>query len=362
MDLQHPVWGVKLFHYGTDKCAFAFRMHHVLSDGQGILLAISNWSAGFNGSGKAVKRAPNPLFDKPPPAPLPPSREEWSSYIKQFYQDVSQYGSVRKSPWFNSDEKNQNGVWHKQASTSKLIPITELRRCKAAIGCNNVNDIAVAMITGAFSRVLKAKNCELDEYFCYMIPKSYRTAQDPDLCNRIDFLHVYVPTSIESLLERSHKVSELMGKAKTKPHGDVPYRRRMSLVNVWDLRRDADAAFLRRTHAVISNIPEPPNPITFGPIKTTSYSGFGPLSSVGALFFTLVTQQGRISLSVQMDEDRGPSATEFYAAGTAKELCDAFDAEYEELGRIVSEIEKSNGVKVVRKTESEVSPGVEARL
>jgi hypothetical protein len=144
-----------------------------------------------------------------------------AAWVKGAEDNASKYGAVRKSPWHPDEQKRKDGVFSKQAHNSQPLPISVLRRCKAAIGCENVNDIVIAMVTGAFARVMKAKGMALDEYFCFAIPKSYRSVSDPDLCNRVGWFTIYCPSFVQDLAERSKLLTKIMRDAKAGKDADT---------------------------------------------------------------------------------------------------------------------------------------------
>lgn len=249
------------------------------------------------------------------------------------------YGAVRKSPLHDTESKRKNGVFGKQTATSTLLSIPELKKCKTLVGCDAVNDIIIAMVAGAFMRMLKTNGYPMDEYFGFSVPKSYRTAEHPDLSNNVGWYVIFVPSTIASIADRACAVSKIMREAKNSKDADIGYALTRSQVHVWDLDREAQTALGARLIANVTNLPQPINPIRFGPAQMANYVPLAPIGSPGTVNVAVCPVDGKVMyMSAQFDKDV-EAKTGFFKPGAAKELCAAFEAEYKELLDVASRIE-----------------------
>ena len=58
---------------------------------------------------------------------------------------------------------------------------------------------------------------------------------------------------------------------------------------------------------------------------------------------SLLTNEGKMVMVAQMEEDREAGKGNFYARGAAREFCDAYEAEFRMLQQEIASLEKGGG-------------------
>lgn len=171
--------------------------------------------------------------------------------------------------------------------TWRSIPLHEVKAVKAALGCT-VNDVVMAMCTGALRRYLLEHDALPDAPLSAMIPVSTRTGGESDpWTNRVSSIFVEIPTHLHDPVDRIAAVGAAMLDGKHR-HDLLPAELILEAASLAPGLIAQQAARLamnpRITNAgrtpaniTISNVPGPREPLCLGDAPVRHYI---PVSTV----------------------------------------------------------------------------------
>jgi WS/DGAT/MGAT family acyltransferase len=182
------------------------------------------------------------------------------------------------------------------------LPLAELRRVKSALG-GTVNDVVLALCSGALRRYFEARDERVEESLVASIPISVRTEeQKGTLGNRVSFMAATLENQIADPVERLRRISAGTAGA-TERHNAIGAD---ALQNVQEFVPPAVFARAMRLYSrtklanrlrpvanlVISNVPGPPVPLySYGAKMVASYP-MGPLMDGLRLNITVTSYDG----------------------------------------------------------------------
>jgi WS/DGAT/MGAT family acyltransferase len=182
------------------------------------------------------------------------------------------------------------------------LPLAELRRVKSTLG-GTVNDVVLALCSGALRRYFEARDERVEESLVASIPISVRTEeQKGTLGNRVSFMAATLENQISDPVERLRRISAGTAGAKER-HNAIGAD---ALQNVQEFMPPAVFARAMRLYSrtkladrlrpvanlVISNVPGPPVPLySYGAKMVASYP-MGPLMDGLRLNITVTSYDG----------------------------------------------------------------------
>jgi diacylglycerol O-acyltransferase / wax synthase len=208
LDPDSPLWETYLIDGLADgRAAILSKIHHCMIDGVSGVRVLEIFSDGASGSAPAAA---------PPPAPTghgATGARPWS--VQAAVEAVSTMTRWALEPAsqlpFNAPVSGDRRLRWAVLSLEQILAV------RGAVGCK-VNDVVLAVITGALRRWLEAHEVATDGLRVRaMVPVSMRTAdQHLTLGNVVSAMFPMLPVDVADPLERLHKVAGHMGELKTR--------------------------------------------------------------------------------------------------------------------------------------------------
>lgn len=185
--------------------------------------------------------------------------------------------------------------------TFRSVPLSAIKDVKKALGVT-VNDVVVAMATGALRQYLLDHDALPDQPLVAMVPVSIREIDDDPWTNRVSSIFAKLPTDLDDRADRVAAIGQTMAEAK-EAHDLLPAELLLESASVTPGRLGLQAARVitnprvvnlapQPANVVISNVPGPREPLGLGPAAVRHYI---PVS-------TIVDGQG-LNITVQSYHD-----------------------------------------------------------
>jgi diacylglycerol O-acyltransferase len=191
-----------------------------------------------------------------------------------------------------------------------------IKSLKDATGCT-VNDIVMAICTGALREYLLRHDALPDEPLRAMVPVSIRTGEEEDpWTNRVGGIIADLPTNCDDPLERLRRCHEAMNEAKQQmdilPAEDIaelaqvaPPLAATAAMRLQSRLRIADRMNLP-TNVVISNVPGPRDTLYFAGSKMTNYIPVSTITDDMGLNITVHSYVDRLDFGLIADRELVP--------------------------------------------------------
>ena len=222
-------------------------------------------------------------------------------------------------------------VGHNRVFDARLFELEEIKAMKNA-GNVTINDIAVAIVSGALRRYLQAHNELPEESLLASMPVNMRArVGETNDNNQVGAMSGSLHTNIADPLERLHAIKKSLDDAKA--YIDTPLVSIMKLPGALPpmIAKPLTRAYVRNKltrqlpmgqATVITNVPGPPFPLYCAGAKMMRFYPLGLINPGLGLFHAVFSCSGQISISVLADRDQMPDP-EFYTQ--------CLDASYDEL-------------------------------
>lgn len=263
---------------------------------------------------RAIRTAPRTLanLDAHPTMRGLPGARLVSRVASRVTSTVGRDGGTLERPRMQAPRTPFNGpiTPHRRVSLMTL-PLADVKRIKDANG-TTVNDVVVALCTGAIRRWLSAHDALPDDPLLAMIPVSVRTPEERGTFgNRISMMIVPIPTEQPDPADRLQACHEALRSAKERHHA-------MPASLLQDANEFIPPALFARTarvlmaasthdamspsvNVVISNVPGSPTPMYFaGATLVAQYPVSTILDGIG-LNFTVLSYQDRLDFGLVAD-------------------------------------------------------------
>lgn len=198
----------------------------------------------------------------------------------------------------------------------RSVSLEDIKTIKTAAGVT-VNDIVMAVSTGALRRYLQARDCLPDQPLRAMVPVSTRTGDEVDIwTNRVSALFVSLPTGEDDPLERIRVMSEAMVEAKEQ-FDLVPADAIVDLAGLSSPALAAQAARLASSlhladqttfpvNVVISNIPGPRESLYLAGSELQHYFPVSTISEGIGLNITVHSYRDHLDIGLVADRQLVP--------------------------------------------------------
>ncbi len=372
LDRSRPLWEFT-FVEGLDTLrlvkpgaiAVISKIHHVAIDGMagaGILGILFDMTPD-------TKKIPEPKPWKPQPLPNLAAliakssasfaktplkfpkiiKDTLTATLKTGFLTRAQHLDLPTAP-FSAPHTPLNGIISaKRRWNTTLLELDRVKKLKNVMG-TTVNDVLLAICAGALRRYLEEKGKLPRKPLVAMVPVSTRKQEDKKDGNRLSAMLVQLATDIEDPIERLEAIHENAVRGKT-------YQGAMGAETLADLASAVPFGFanqaaqlysrynLAKLHnpvfnVVITNVPGPPMPIYLHGHKLHSIAGMAPIIDGMGLIITILSYDGKITISPTSDAKSMPDINTFseYILESANEL-----------EKLVLKYEKEKGKKKVRK-------------
>jgi diacylglycerol O-acyltransferase len=233
--------------------------------------------------------------------------------------------SAPPTPWNASVTPNRRFAM-------RSVSLANVKVLKDATG-GTINDIVMAMCTGALREYLIIHDCLPEEPLRAMVPVSIRTGDEEDVwSNRVSAIVAELPTNCDDPVERVALCREAMTQAK-RQFELVPAETMMEASQVTSPVIAASAIRLvsrlkladrvnSPINVVISNVPGPREPLYFAGAKLDAYIPVSTISDGIGLNITVHSYEDRLDIGLISDRELIP------------DLWDLVDLHVDEIARL----------------------------
>lgn len=259
---------------------------------------------------------------------------------------------------FTAPSTPLNGIISAQRKwNTTILSLERVKKLKTIMG-TTLNDIVLAICSGALRRYLDEKTKLPKKPLVAMVPISTRSDNSEQSGNQLSAMLIQLATDIEDPIERLEKIYENTIRGKTyqgamgakslaELAGAVPFgiaNQAARLYSRFNLAKMHNPVF----NVVITNVPGPQMPIYLDGHKMHSIMGMAPIIDGMGLIITVLSYNGNITISPTSDFNSMPDLNIFsnYILEAANEL-EASVLEYEKEGKkkkakVVSKASKGN--------------------
>ncbi|MDF1699090.1 MAG: wax ester/triacylglycerol synthase family O-acyltransferase [Saprospiraceae bacterium] len=354
LDQSRPLWSFT-FVEGLDNLsqvkkgsvAIISKVHHVAIDGMagaGLLAVLFDF-------GPKAGEIPPPKPYKPKPVPNEISlmlksglgfakdplkfprimKESLEATVRAGFVTRAQHLDLPTAP-FTAPKTPLNGIISAERKwNTSIISLSRVKRLKNIMG-TTVNDILLAICSGAIRRYLKEKKKLPKKPLVAMVPISTREKEGGIDGNQLSAMLVQLATHIEDPIERLEKIYENTIKGKTYQGAtgaktlsnlaeSVPFgvaNQAARLYSRFHLSKMHNPVF----NVVITNVPGPQIPIYMHGHKLLHIMGMAPIIDGMGLIITILSYGDEITISPTTDKYSMPDSTAFsnYILDAANEL------------------------------------------
>lgn len=206
-------------------------------------------------------------------------------------------------------------VADKRVAWTPTVPLSEIKALGAASG-RTVNDVMLAVITGAFRRQLDDLDCAVDDVVV-IVPVNLRAAQAPlpsGLGNNFGLVFVPLPTGEADPLRRDARVKERMDRIKGSREGvfihamlQVMGQIPRGLQNAWI------DSFASKATAIVTNISGPSHEVQVAGVPVAGAMVWVPVTGPVGLGLSIVSWAGQVSVGLICDAQLMPDPQRFLA-------------------------------------------------
>jgi diacylglycerol O-acyltransferase len=231
------------------------------------------------------------------------------------------------------------------------LPMSDIRLVKAAFPDETINDIALAIVSGALRRYLKSKDELPDDSLVAAVPIDVRDKEDHRIRgNRISITNISLRTDIADPLQRLRAVHReaLAGKAYARTLGKNIVNEVLDNlyagVVAWGVRTAVESGLLEKfppaNNTIVTNVPGAPVPLYLCGARLVDSFGMGPLIPNTGLFHTVSTTYDFLTVAFTADRQKMEDP-DFYVQCLEEafiELLDAVRAELEQRAKMDSAV------------------------
>ena len=336
---DRPLWQYTMVE-GLDKDRFALvlRVHHAMLDGVAGLGLLAAMLSMQPTSAPPLQPAPR---SEPPPSRIGLVAEMAGDRAKEIAHAWKDLLARSKEPREAMVEARsavsgmlatlKDGLWPaaktainpdrvspRRAFAGRRISREGVDRVRSALG-GTINDVVLAIVTGALRRYLGRRGDELSRLhpFRALVPVNLRPhlGQSSPMGNQVALVLAPLPIrevdpreryravcrATEELKHRSH---EIEGTALLERIADVAMPSLVSTIFLTAMR-------LRSFNVVATNVPGPPFPLFLGPAKLEEIYGLVPLFSHQGLGIVILSYDDSIFFGLVSDPDAVPDAERF---------------------------------------------------
>jgi hypothetical protein len=191
---------------------------------------------------------------------------------------------------------------------SEPIALEDVKLVKNRTG-TTVNDVLVAVLTGALRRYMIAHNDDpTGKEIRAMVPVNIRPITDKiELGNQWALIYLTLPVGIEDPLDRLFEVKRRMDQIKRSPEALVTYQIIAGLGLVPnEIANKIKEYFASKASAVLTNVPGPPQKLYFGGTLLDKMVFWVPQSGSIGLGLSILSYGGEVTIGVMADDHSVP--------------------------------------------------------
>jgi len=198
--------------------------------------------------------------------------------------------------------KGELGI-RKSVAFSEPIPVPDIKDIGRYFNAT-INDILVAMVTGALRRYLQQCNNLVGDLDIRMaMPVNIRPLDSEiELGNQFSLILVSLPVHIDDPVLRIREVQRRISDLKEAPDAAVAYAMLNALgVSSAKLAKTAATMFANKTTGVMSNVPGPRQPLFFSGKEIKNIMFWVPRIGGLGLGISIISYNGNVSLGIATD-------------------------------------------------------------
>lgn len=309
LDMRRPLWRMYVIDRPAAGSMVLFRVHHALADGFALLGVLGSICDGGPSQVNVVPRRARGLQAGAVRGSL--------KALGHLVTSPADPATMLKHPPGND----------KRVAWSEPIALADVKAIARASSAT-VNDVLVALVTGALARHLRRKGDHVDEHEIHaMVPVNLRRGgESASVGNEFGLVILGLPIGIVDPVARIEAVKMRMEEIKGTPEAGVAH----GLLRVigWAPRKIEDAAvafFGRKTSLVLTNVPGPEKHVSFAGHRVSRIMFWVPQASRMGLGISIFSYAREITIGVISDAQiiRYPDAliADLHAEMASLEAC-----------------------------------------
>ena len=354
LDPAHPLWQIRLIEHYEGGSALIVRIHHCIADGialNSVLMSIAdggtdlrrpelddkddvhggNWLAGavvkplteltvkaIGMYGDGVVKSMQ--FLAHPQRPL----AESVKLGRAGYQVLRDAAALALLADDSPTLLKGNLSGRKVVAWCEPVPLAQVKAVGKALNCS-VNDVLLACVAGSIGGYMRDRGEDpAGKEIRAMVPVNLRPLEDAwQLGNRFGLAPVVLPIGIENIVECVYAVRERMRELKGSYQPLLAYALlAVSGVLTKSLQDELSDLFLKKTTAVMTNVPGPTEPIVFCGSTLRQSIFWVPSSGNVGVGVSIVSYAGGVQFGLITDSQRCPDP---------QKIIDRFTPEFERL-------------------------------
>ena len=357
LDHAHPLWQAHLIEHYEDGSALICRIHHCIADGialQAVLLSIADGGTELHPAepGDAAVAADGHDGDWLVDAVVKPLTEASVKAIGMYGDGVvkaMQFLAHPQEPLAGSVQSARAGVQvlrdaaalallpedsptllkgklsgRKVVAWCEPVPLDQVKAIGKALNCS-VNDVLLSCVAGSIGHDLRERGDDpAGKEIRAMVPVNLRPLSEAwQLGNRFGLAPLLLPIGIDNPVERLYAVRERMHRLKDSYQPLLAYALlAVSGMLTKPLQDALSDLFLRKTTAVMTNVPGPAAPIKFCGSSLRQAISWVPTSGEVGVGVSIVSYAGGVQFGLITDSWRCPNP---------QAIIDRFAPEFEKL-------------------------------
>ncbi|KAI8372482.1 hypothetical protein BD560DRAFT_434364 [Blakeslea trispora] len=319
-DYTKPLWELHAISgLEGDRCAFFWKAHHSLADGEGFIRALLSTTS----LGSTLKKLEEQsVIDHKQhskntikPAHVIPK------HIKNLLPDfiVEAISFIYVDLYYKGLQSHE-----KEMAWSNDVSIKDIKLVRQAFG-GTLNDVMLAAITRCIKHYLEGVvGKRQDDYINFLIPVSLRQPDDWRFCNVVSAAMGFFSMKDISTKQLVNQVRSQMLAIKSSQSPLLMYQYLQHVlgkipglsppISIYNHYCDT-------MHGVFTNVPGPTVPISFAGQEIQEYRTFPPQSGKGSIGIALISYCGKVSIGAIADKSR-------WYPGLAAHICRYFTEEF----------------------------------
>ena len=222
-------------------------------------------------------------------------------------------GELKAPPTDAPDTRFNEPVGPHRVAEACYFDFEDFRKIKSKTG-TKVNDVALAVVSGALRKYLDTHNEHPDTSLVASVPMNMRTrTDDTGEANQVGSIFTSLNSNIDDPLERLIAIHKSTDEAKEfaenaplkdalKLAGALSPRLTKRLINTY-VDNKITTHLPMKINTVVSNVPGPNFPLYCSGAKLLRYHGLGLLTPGVGIFHLVFTYCGQVSITVLADRD-----------------------------------------------------------
>ncbi|KAG2202893.1 hypothetical protein INT47_008925 [Mucor saturninus] len=339
LDYAKPLWELHAISgLKGDQCAFFWKAHHVMSDGQGFIRSILSTTS-IEATLQRLEQ--QSLRQDKPKQFVPRYSNKWPYFdmkIFSFVWMVISHIYVCWMTWIHDlwvlllcmvplrrNDLMYEGLqsFEKEMSWSEDILMNDIRLVRKIFG-GTLNDVMVAVITRCIKDYLEKNGRRRDNYIRLVIPVSLRQPNDWKCHNVVSCNWGFFSMGNEDTKELIKQVRREMKAIKT---SFLPKLMYYWISFIWGYMPGITPPrwmydyVCDIPHGVFTNLPGPTSPISFAGHEVQNYRTFPPQVGKGSIGIALISYNGKVSIGAIADvTNRYPNLTQSICQRFSKEF------------------------------------------